>query len=59
MMFSRYKMKSIYLLHQVKANQDCNKRRSDLSLEAQLNCYCNNESKLAVIDGIMDGVEKR
>ena len=52
-------MKSIHLLHHVKAYQDNNKRRLDLSLEAQLNCYCDDKAKSAVIDGIMDGFEKR
>ena len=54
------KMKRIHLLlHHVKAYQDDNTKRLDLSLEAQLNCYYKERAKLAVIDGIMDGVETR
>ena len=43
------KMKSIHLLHHVKAHQDGNKRR-EVPLEAQLNCHCDDKANEAVTD---------
>ena len=52
------KTKSIYLLHHVKAHQDDYKKRGDLPLDAQLNCFCNNKAKEAATEGIISGVKK-
>ena len=50
--------KSIHLLHHVKAHQDDYKKRRDLPLDAQLNCFCDDLAKEAVIEGIMNGIQK-
>ena len=51
-------MKSLHLLHHVKAHQDDYKKRSDLPLEAQLNCHCDDLTKAGVTDRIINGVEE-
>ena len=52
------KTKSIYLLHHVKAHQDDYKKRADLPLDAQLNCFCDDKAKEAVIEGIMNDIKE-
>ena len=51
------KIKSLHLLHHVKTHQDDHKKRSNLQLEAQLNCHWDDLAKVGVVDGITNGVE--
>ena len=43
----------------MKAHQDNYKKRSNHQLKAQLNCFHDDLEKVAVVDGIMDAVERR
>ena len=43
----------------MKAHQDNYKKRSNHQLKAQLNCFRDDLEKVAVVDGIMDAVERR
>ncbi|KAL7530902.1 hypothetical protein ACHAXR_003737 [Thalassiosira sp. AJA248-18] len=45
-------MRSMHSHHHVKAHQDDNKRRETLSLEAQLNVFCDEQAKAVVVDSI-------
>ena len=44
--YARSKIKSLHLLHHVKAPQGDYKKWSDLPLEAQLNCHCDDLEKI-------------
>ena len=50
-------MKSIHLLHHMKAHHDDSEKCSNLPLESQLNCHCDNLARAGVVDGIIDGVK--
>ena len=53
------KMKSLHLLNHVLYHQDNYRIRSELPLEVHLNYLCDDLAKAAVVDGTLEGVEKR
>ena len=47
-------MKSPLASKHVRAHQDDSKKRSTLSIEAQLNCRCDDLAKTAIYEAMMD-----
>ena len=54
----RRRTKSTFLQEHVRAHQDTARSRTKLSLEARLNCICDDLAKDAVVHGIFNGVEE-